>query len=134
LGVGEVTACEDRTVTLRREMTGGGRYDGLGVGCEAGDVAVTRLTEGKWWYPTVYRDADGTVKGTYLNVCTPLELFPDGATYVDLEVDVVKYADGTVERLDEQELAATVEAGHVSDELAEKARAVAASIEQGLSQ
>jgi len=133
LGVGEVTACEDRTVTLRREMTGGGRYDGLGVEREAGDVAVTRLTEGKWWYPTVYRDADGTVKGTYLNVCTPLELFPDGATYVDLEVDVVKYADGTVERLDEQELAAAVEAGHVSDELAEKARAVAASIEEGLS-
>ncbi|MFB6362228.1 MAG: DUF402 domain-containing protein [Halobacteriales archaeon] len=134
LGVGEVTERDGDTVTLRREMTGGGRYDGLGVERAAGDVATTRLTEGKWWYPTVYRDAEGSVKGTYVNVCTPLELFPDAATYVDLEVDIVKHADGTVERLDDDELEEAVAAGHVSEALAEKARTVATSIEQGLAE
>lgn len=134
LGVGTVTEREAETVTLRREMTGGGRYDGLGVQRAAGDVAITRLTEGKWWYPTVYRDGDGSVKGTYVNVCTPLELFPDAATYVDLEVDVVKHADGDVERLDDDELDDAVAAGHVSDALAEKARTVATSIERGLAE
>ncbi len=132
LGVGEVTDRDGETVTLRREMSAGGAYDGLGVEREAGDVAVTRLTEGKWWYPTVYRDADGDVKGTYVNVCTPLELFPDAATYVDLEVDVVKHADGAVERLDDDELDAAVEAGNVPEPLAAKAREVASSIEGGL--
>ncbi len=134
LGVGEVTERDSETVTLRREMTGGGRYDGLGVERAAGDVATTRLTEGKWWYPTVYRDGEGSVKGTYVNVCTPLELFPDAATYVDLEVDVVKHADGTVERLDDDELDEAVSAGHVSEPLAEKARTVATSIERGLAE
>ncbi|MFB6353859.1 MAG: DUF402 domain-containing protein [Halobacteriales archaeon] len=132
LGVGEVTDREGETVTLRRELGGGGDYDGLGVPRESGDVAVTRLAEGRWWYPTVYRDARGEVKGTYVNVCTPVELFPDAATYVDLEVDVVRHADGTVERLDDAELDAAEAAGHVPPALAEKARAVAASVVSGL--
>jgi hypothetical protein len=134
LGTGVVTDRDGETVTLRREMTAGGRYDGLEVERAAGDVAVTRLTEGNWWYPTVYRDADGDVKGTYANVCTPIELFPDAATYIDLEVDVVRHADGTVDRLDDDELDAAVEAGYVSEPLAAKAREVAASIERGLAE
>ena len=134
LGVGEVTAREGNTVVLRREMTAGGAYDGLGVAREVGDVAVTRLTEGRWWYPTVYRDAEGAVKGTYVNVCTPLEVFPEAATYLDLEVDVVRHADGTVERLDDEELDAAVAAGDLPAELADRARKVAASVRRGLAE
>ncbi len=132
LGTGVVTEREGETVTLRRELSAGGPYDGLGVPREDGDVAVTRLTEGRWWYPTAYRDAGGELKGTYVNVCTPVEVFPDAATYVDLEVDVVKHADGTVERLDDDELDAAVAAGHLSEPLAGKAREVAASVERAL--
>ena len=132
LGTGTVTDVDGETVTLRRALSGGGRYDGLEVPREDGDVAVTRLAEGRWWYPTVYRDADGEVKGTYVNVCTPLELFPDAATYVDLEVDVLRHADGTVERVDDDDLDAAVDAGHLAEALAAKAREVAASVVEGL--
>ena len=133
LGRGEVTAREGDTVTVRREMTAGGDYDALGTPREDGDVAITKLVEGRWWYPTVYRSEAGERKGTYVNVCTPVELFPDAAAYVDLHVDVVRHADGTVERVDDDDLDAAVEAGHVSEALAEKARSVATAVERALS-
>jgi hypothetical protein len=133
LGRADVTDVEaDGTVTLRREMTPGGTYDALGVDREAGDVAVTTVREGRWWYPTVYKTSDGQRKGTYVNVCTPVEAFPDAIRYVDLHVDVVKHADGSVERVDDDELDAAVAAGTVPEPLAEKARTVATSIERAL--
>ncbi len=133
LGRGEVTDYDpDGTVTIEREMSPGGTYDALDIERRAGDVAVTKLTEGRWWYPTVYRSADGERRGTYVNVCTPVELFPDVARYVDLHVDVVKHRDGRVERVDDDELDAAVEAGHLGDDIAEKARTVASAVERAL--
>jgi len=133
LGTGEVT---DRTaggeVRLRREMTGGGTYDALGTDRRAGDVAVTKFREGRWWYPTVYTGEDGTRRGTYVNVCTPVEIFPDEVRYVDLHVDVVKRADGSVQRVDDDELDDAVAAGNVPEELAEKARDVAGAVTNAL--
>ncbi|MWV63438.1 DUF402 domain-containing protein [Halorubrum sp. JWXQ-INN 858] len=133
LGEGEVTAADDDGgVTVRRSMSPGGRYDALDVPREGGDVAVTKLKEGRWWYPTTYRDASGSVKGTYVNVCTPVEVFPDAARYVDLHVDVIKRADGTVERVDDEVLDGSVAAGDTPEPVAEKARSVASALENAL--
>ncbi|WP_049984098.1 DUF402 domain-containing protein [Halorubrum sp. BV1] len=133
--LGEATVTEvdaDGSVTVEREMTGGGTYDGLGVSREAGDIAETSLKEGRWWYPTTYRGSDGTVRGTYVNVCTPVEVFPDAARYVDLHVDVVKHPDGAVERVDDDVLRESVAAGDTPEPLAEKARDVASALEDAL--
>ncbi|MGM0397510.1 MAG: DUF402 domain-containing protein [Halobacteriota archaeon] len=134
LGRGAVTAVDAETqrVTVERAMTGGGTYDALGVPRVDGDVATTRFTEGRWWYPTVYRSEDGERRGTYVNVSTPVEVFPDVIRYVDLHVDVIKQADGTVEIVDEDELAASVDAGTVSEPLAEKAMDVASQVANAL--
>ncbi len=133
LGRGEVVEHgPDGTLAVRREMGGSGTYDALGVEQERGDVALTKFREGRWWYPTVYRSREGELKGTYVNVCTPVECFPDVVRYVDLHVDVVRHADGSVERVDDDELDAAVEAGELSDELVEKARSVASSLENAL--
>ncbi|MFB6220208.1 MAG: DUF402 domain-containing protein [Halolamina sp.] len=133
LGRGDVVEYDtDGTVAVERQMTAGGSYDALGIPREKGDTALTKFREGRWWYPTVYRDAAGEHKGTYVNICTPVEVFPDAVRYVDLEVDVIHYPDGRVERVDDDELAAAVENGLVSGSLAEKARQVAASIENAL--
>jgi len=136
LGSGTVTECdpEQGTLTLEREMTGGGTYDALGTEREAGDVAVTRLKEGREWYATGYKGADGANKGTYVNVSTPVELFPDAVRYVDLHVDVVKYPSGEVEIVDEDELEESVAEGHVPRALADRALAVAEQLESGLSE
>ena len=133
LGRGEVTARDvDGKLTVEREMSGGGTYDALGVERVAGDIATTTFVEGRWWYATVYKGTDGERRGTYVNVCTPVEVFPDEVRYVDLHVDVVKTADGEVRRVDDDELDAAVETGHVSERLADRARQVAASIENAL--
>ncbi|WP_207591802.1 DUF402 domain-containing protein [Halomontanus rarus] len=134
LGTGDVTEWDpEGKVTLERRMRGGGSYDALGVPKEDGDVAVTKFREGRWWYPTTYRDSEGSAKGTYVNICTPVELFPDCARYVDLYVDVIRLPDGTVEIVDEDELEDAIADGLVSDELAEKARSVASAVERALS-
>jgi Ribonuclease G/E len=133
LGEGEVAEWDAAgTVTVRREMSPGGTYDALGTAREAGDVAVTKFKEGRWWYATVYRDADGNRKGTYVNVCTPVEIFPETVRYVDLHVDVVKHGDGTVERVDDDELDAAEADGDVPSDLADRARSVASAVENAL--
>ena len=132
LGRGEVTERDGETLAVEREMSAGGSYDALGTRRESGDTALTKFREGRWWYPTTYRSADGDHKGTYVNICTPVELFPDAVRYVDLHVDVIKYPDGTVERVDDDELDEAVAAGELPEELAEKARSVAASIERAI--
>ncbi|MFD1643213.1 DUF402 domain-containing protein [Halohasta litorea] len=129
LGSGTVIERDSESLTLRRELSGGGTYDGLGVPRQAGDTATTTVREGRWWYPTVYRDSEGSVKGTYVNVCTPVECFPGAVRYVDLHVDVLKHADGRIERVDDDELDAAVEDGDVDESLAEKARSVASALE-----
>ena len=135
LGRGEVTEWDaDGTVEVTRTMSGSGSYDALGTPREAGDTAVTKFREGRWWYPTVYRGEGGASKGTYVNVCTPVECFPNAIRYVDLHVDVVKHPDGRVERVDDDELDAAVDAGDVPPEAAEKARSVAASLQRALSE
>lgn len=130
LGPAEVTKrTGDGQVTVRREMSSRGTYDALGTDCRPGDVAVTKVKEGRWWYPTVYRSEDGESKGTYVNICTPVEVFPGGIRYVDLHIDVIKRPDGTTEVVDEDELSEAVEAGTVREELATKARTVANAVE-----
>jgi Ribonuclease G/E len=132
LGRGEVTEVGDGSLRLEREMSPGGSYDALGVERRAGDVAVTKFREGRWWYATVYRGADGERRGTYVNVCTPVELFPEAVRYVDLHVDVVKDPDGEIRRVDDDELDEAVENGNVPESLAEQARAVASKVERAL--
>jgi Ribonuclease G/E len=132
LGPGEVTERgADGKLTVEREMSSHGTYDALGTDRAPGDVATTKFEEGRWWYPTVYRNGD-TAKGTYVNICTPVEVFPDEIRYVDLHVDVIKRPDGTVERVDDDELTAAVEVGRIPAPLAEKARTVASAVENAL--
>lgn len=119
-------------VTVEREMRPGGRYDGLDVPKEEGDVAKTTLREGEWHYRTDYRGTDGSLKGSYVNVCTPVEIRPRAVTYVDLYVDVVQFPDGTTKIIDRKELEDTVESGLVTRELADRALDVAEAVEQEL--
>jgi hypothetical protein len=133
LGHGTVTEYDPAGgITLERDMSPGGRYDALDVRRAAGDVAITKFREGRWWYATVYQDDRGATKGTYINVCTPLEIFPDSVRYMDLHVDVVRHADGTVKRVDDDELDEAVKAGYLPEPLAQKARDVATQVENAL--
>lgn len=132
LGTGEVLDREGATITVRREITGSGTYDGLETPKESGDVATTTFREGRWWYPTTYKGAEGESKGTYVNVCTPLEIFPDWVSYVDLYIDVIRRPDGTITQLDMVELDEALAAGHISEALSKRAHDVADGVERAL--
>lgn len=133
LGTGDVVDIDSSgTVTIKRTIQSSGTYDGLGTPRQPGDIAITKLTEGRWWYPTVYRSNDGADRGTYVNVCTPVEVFPDAAIYMDLHVDVLKQPDGEVSVVDEDELQAAQAAGKVSEPLASQARSVANRVRDAL--
>lgn len=130
LGTGTVTdrTIEKQRITVEREISSRGTYDALGTDREPGDIATTRFTEGRWWYPTVYRSEDGQTKGTYVNIATPVEIFPRSVRYMDLHIDVIKRPDGTVDVVDQDELVAAVEEGQVPEAVAEKARSVATKV------
>lgn len=132
LGRGEVVESDgEGEMVVERRITSSGTYDALGVEREDGDVARTRFEEGARAYATVYKSSDGEKKGTYVNVCTPLEIFPDAVRYTDLYVDVIK-VDGETLVVDEDELDEAVEKGLVPESTAERALEVAEKVEKSL--
>jgi len=91
-------------IRFRRVFEKKGIYDGLKTEKEPGDYAVTEAKVGEWYFKTEYFSKDGRYKGTYINLNTPIELYPNGIRYVDLEVDICVWPNGRVEKLDEEKL------------------------------
>jgi len=87
-------------VILRRRLRGGGVYDGLGVKKSPGDYAVAETRLGEWYLITRYFSKEGDLKGTYVNLNTPIELYPHYLRYVDLEVDICVWPNGKMKVLD----------------------------------
>ena len=111
-----------RQVTLRRgEFKGRITYDGLDIPKNHGDYAVTVIREGEWFYKHTYFRHHGALIGTYYNINTWVEFYPDRIRYVDLEVDIVAWPDGRAEITDEDELRERCERGYITPELRDKA-------------
>jgi hypothetical protein len=91
-------------IRFRRVFKKKGIYDGLKTEKAPGDYAVTEAKIGEWHFKTQYFAKDGRYKGTYINLNTPIELYPHGIRYVDLEVDVCVWPNGRVKKLDEKKL------------------------------
>lgn len=104
-------------IRFRRVLRGEGFYDGLGTRKESGDHAVTEVKIGEWYFKTQYFSRDGRHKGTYINLNTPIELYPYGVRYVDLETDVCVWPDGRVKVLDEEKLDNALADGLVTEKL-----------------
>lgn len=104
-------------IRLRRDFRREGIYDGLGTRKELGDYAITEAEIGAWHFKTRYFSKDGRGKGTYINLNTPIELYPQLIRYVDLEADVCVRPDGSIEKLDEEKLERALNDGFVTDKL-----------------
>lgn len=110
-----------------------GWYDGLDMPIEEGDYAITEVREGAWSVRHTYYSASGILKGEYHNVNTPVELYPYGARYVDLEVDVVRRPGDPPMLLDRERLELLAREGYISERLKSKALEVAYAILERLS-
>ena len=119
LGQAEIESADDEQIRYTRTMRSDGFYDGLSVTKEAGDKAVSETKTGQWWITTQYFSKDGRLKGTYINLNTPVEVYPNAIRYVDLEIDICIQPDGTAKLLDMEKLERALEKGVISKKLFE---------------
>ena len=119
LGVPRVLRFEEETGVMRlhRTFTKKGVYDGLKTVKEPGDHAVTDLKIGGWSLRTRYFSSKGVYKGTYINLNTPVELYPRGIRYVDLEVDICVWPDGKIAEIDMEKLQERIRQGYISERI-----------------
>lgn len=122
LGKAVLEKFEDENITYIRELSGGGEYDGLGVAKEAGDRAVTHAHTGDYYYITKYFSKNDDLKGTYININTPVEVYQESIRYVDLDVDVVVWPNGDSEVIDLDKLESMERKGVITTKLANKAK------------
>jgi hypothetical protein len=108
---------DDEQIKYSRIIRSDGFYDGLGVKKEVGDKAVSETKMGEWCITTKYFSSSGDWKGTYINLNTPVEIYPKTIRYVDLEVDVCIHPDGTNKILDVEKLEKALEKGYISKKL-----------------
>ncbi|MBS1263628.1 MAG: RNA-binding protein AU-1 [Methanonatronarchaeales archaeon] len=122
-GRGRVIDVEEGEIQLQRDIEGGIK----GLPSENADYAVTSVEEGSWMIISEYFTEEGDSTGMYININTPVEVYPWEVRYMDLCVDVL-VQDSEVEVLDTGELDGHVSEGRISPELAERARDAAADI------
>jgi protein associated with RNAse G/E len=116
---------EKRLLLKRTRFKGRGKYDGLNIQKEAGDYAITQVKQGDWFYMHNYFRRDGQLIGTYYNINTLVEFYPDRLRYVDLEIDVVCWPDGKIQIIDKEGLNRHWQVGYLSKALKEKAESTA---------
>jgi Ribonuclease G/E len=119
LGQAAIESLDDEQIKYSRIIRSDGFYDGLGVKKEAGDKAVSETKIGEWCITTKYFSNNGEWKGTYVNLNTPVEVYPKAIRYVDLEVDVCIHPDGTSKILDVEKFEKALEKGYINRKLFE---------------
>jgi Ribonuclease G/E len=104
-------------IRFRRVFKRSGVYDGLKTPKQPDDYAITEAKMDEWHFKTQYFSKEGEIKGTYINLNTPMELYPYAIRYIDLEVDVCIWPDGRVETLDMEKLEEALTKGFVTEKL-----------------
>ena len=112
-------------ILVKRSFSQFGRYDGLDLPIEPGDYSLVEVREGDWFVKHTYYSKADRLKGEYCNVNSPVELYPYGARYLDLEVDVIRRAGEAPFIVDREELAVLAKDGLIGPGLEKKALEVA---------
>ena len=107
-------------VVFKREFSEG-RYDGLDLPIRKGDYCLTEVREGAWYIRHSYFSRGHQRIGEYFNINTPTELYPYGARYVDLEVDVIQRAGENAFPIDQEKLEVLARKGCIAKGLQNKA-------------
>ncbi|MEN6483771.1 MAG: DUF402 domain-containing protein [Syntrophobacteraceae bacterium] len=121
---GILVAMDNSRIAFKRAFYHG-RYDGLDLPIQQGDYSITEVQEGLWYVKHSYFSKAGKLIGEYYNVNTPVELYPFGARYLDLEIDIVRRAGETPQVIDKEKLALLARRGNIGRSLEAKALEVA---------
>jgi hypothetical protein len=118
---GIIQKMDGHRIVFRRGFSPG-RYDGLNLVIRKGDYGLTEIREGEWYVKHSYFSSEHLLIGEYFNINTPVEFYPYGARYVDLEVDVIRRAGENAFEIDREKLGILLQRGCIDTEL--EARAV----------
>ncbi len=122
LGVATIESSDEEQFRYSRIMRSDGFYDGLDVKKEAGDKAISETKTSEWFITTNYFSNNEEWKGTYINLNTPIEVYPNTIRYVDLEVDACIRPDGMIEVVDLEKLEEALEKRIISQRLLTKVK------------
>jgi Ribonuclease G/E len=100
---GSIVEVGKEKLVLRREIAGGGRYDGLNISKEEGDYDIMEVKPDEWIITHSYYSRNGVLKGKYININTPPEITYKGIKYIDLIVDIAILPSGEIKILDLEE-------------------------------
>ncbi|MEM2660367.1 MAG: DUF402 domain-containing protein [Nitrososphaeria archaeon] len=117
LGRATVKSFLDDKLEYSRFIKSNGYYDGLEVQKEQNDIAESFTKIGEMYIITKYLSKDGKLKGKYINLGTSVELIPNGIRYVDLEIDICVYPDGSIKIVDEEKFEEAYSKGIFSERL-----------------
>ncbi len=87
---------------------------------------VKLITEDRWW--TAIWNGDGHDIDLYVDIATPARWVADKVTMIDLDLDVVRFADGRIEVLDEDEFAEHQRTLGYPPEIVDRARTTTARL------
>lgn len=111
-------------IRIKRKVKSFGDYNGLQIYRERGDEIITTIKPEEWYITHEYFSKEGKLKGKYININTPVEIFPNYASYIDLEIDIVEFPDGTKKLIDVKKFKSLIDNKQISKELVEKVKNV----------
>jgi len=132
LGQAKIDEMDGEEIKFTRIIKSNGFYDGLAVKKEAEDKAVSETRLGEWFIKTDYFSRDDKWKGTYININTPVEIYPKTIRYVDLEVDLCVKPNGETKILDMDKLEEALKNGIISSRLFGKVKEVIQEVQMNL--
>lgn len=107
-------------IRLKRIFRGHGILDALNIEKKPGDYSETIIETDKWYIIHNYYRSMGEYLGTYININTPPEIYPDQIKYHDLVVDIIKRPGEEPKVVDREELDKYVEQGIIPEKLVSK--------------
>ncbi|MEM3550134.1 MAG: ribonuclease E/G [Candidatus Bathyarchaeia archaeon] len=122
LGRAVVETLNEKEIQYCRTIKSDGFYDGLDVAKVVGDKAISHAKFGDWHITTNYFSKEGKWKGAYINLNTPLEVYPKAIRYVDLEVDICIHPDFKIKVVDMEKLEKAYKKGVINQRLFENIR------------
>jgi len=129
--LGMLHSVSENRVVFKREFSKG-RYDGLNLPIRKGDFCLTEIREGEWYIRHSYFSKERLRIGEYFNINTPTEIYPYGARYVDLEVDVIQRVGESAFSIDQDKFEVLIRKGCVGKDLHNKVLLVSEQLLRGL--
>jgi protein associated with RNAse G/E len=96
---GGVLSESDELVILVARFEKTVKHNDLGI-IEAGTVSFEHFWLDRWYNVFRFHKPDGEMLAHYVNIAMPAKLEGDVLSYIDLDIDVIQWADGRVEVLD----------------------------------